>query len=264
MGSRRLFVDGKPIDGNALSAQLVRLRKSDLKRARRKDSYKRIPLSIYQRLMVLGRKRYMAVVIVTILSLLWDGWVSRKKTKRVPKYEVMATRRMLHDHFGLSVSSAGSAISEMVNRDILIVARESVFSGKKGQNLGRFYRLPWMDDPGGKKISVYWGLLVSEPFLSLSVTLQAVLILLHQFHDRKSNQLTIKPYALKEYGIHRNLLPNYTVKLIKAGLMNYLENDDFEFTWFDEDGNPNFDKLKTMHLSHTDLASNSYQVAVNE
>jgi hypothetical protein len=254
MGRHKLFVDGKPIDGSALSAQLMRLRKSNLKRTRSESSFKRIPLSIYQRLMVLGRARYMAIVVVTILSLLWDGWASRKKSKRVPKMEVMVTRRMLHTHFGLGESSAGSALSAMVELGMMPIAQESVFSGKRGKNLGRLYRLPWMEKPAGKKIQVYWGLIVSEQFLSLSVTLQAVLILLHQFHSREHNRLTIRPCALKGYGVNRNLLPKYIGRLIKVGLLNYLEDDYYEFMWFDDDGKPNFNKLKIMHLSHTDTA----------
>ena len=121
-----------------------------------------------------------------------------------------------------------------------------------------------MEKADGKKLHIYWGLLISEPFLGLSVTLQAVIILLHQIHSRKNNRLTIKPYALSEYGINRNRLSEYITKLRHAGLLHYIEGNDYAFAWFDSDGTPNFNKLKTMHPDHTDPAPNSYQVVVNE
>jgi hypothetical protein len=256
--------DNKPLDGSRLSAHLLQLRKSDLKLARRADSFKTIPLSHYQSLMVLGRKRYVAIVVSTYMSLLWDGWKSKRKTKRIPTNKLMVTRRMLHEHFSIGESTAGQILKALVDHKIILVAQKSVYSGKKGQNLGTLYRLPWMESGSGKNIHIYWGLLVSEVFIGLSVTQQAVIILLHQFHSRIKNRLTIKPYALSEYGIHRNRLCEYVNQLRQIGLLNYIEGDDYDFAWFDKDGKPNFNKLKMMHLSHTDPAPNSYQVAANQ
>jgi len=149
--------------------------------------------------------------------------------------------------------------------DTIIVAQKSVYSGKQGRNLGTLYRLPWMENSKGKQLHIYWGLLVSEPFLRASVTLQAIIILLHSLHNRKENRLTIRPYALSHYGIHRNRLPGYVTQLMDIGLLEYIEDHDYAFTWFDLDGKPEFSrlKLKSMHLTHTDPAPNSYQGAVN-
>ena len=122
-----------------------------------------------------------------------------------------------------------------------------------------------MEKPKGKCLNIYWGLLVSEPFLHASVTLQAVIILLHRLHNRSKNRLTIRPCALEQYGIHRNRLPGYIAQLKDLGLLEYVENFDYAFTWFDLDGKPEFTrlKLKSMHPTHTDPAPNSDQGAVN-
>ena len=122
-----------------------------------------------------------------------------------------------------------------------------------------------MENPKGKCLQIYWGLLVSEQFLHAPITLQAVIILLHRLHDRKKNRLTIRPCALERYGIHRNRLPEYIRQLKDIGLLEYLEDFDYAFTWFDLDGKPEFTrlKLKSMHPTHTDPAPNSVQGATN-
>ena len=162
-------------------------------------------------------------------------------------------------------STAQKAINDLVQHHKIIVAQKPVYSGKQGQNLGTLYRLPWMEKPKVRSLNIYWGLLVSEPFLHASVTLQAIVILLHRLHSRKENRLTIRPCALEQYGIHRNRLPVYISQLMNVGLLDYLENYDYAFAWFDLDGKPEFTrlKLKSMHLTHTDPAPNSYQGAVN-
>ena len=264
MSKRLIQSDGKPFDGGALVSHLAKLQKSDLKLARRPHSFTKIPLSHLHELSVLGRKRYSAIAVSTIMSSLWDGWTSTKKSKRVPSSKVMMTKRMLHQHFGFGESTAGQVLSDLSQHGITIITQKGVYSGRQGKNLGTLYRLPWMEKSKGKQVHIYWGMLISESFLALSVTLQAVIILLHQLHSRKENRLTIKPNALKEFGVHRNKLPRYVNELRSAGFLYYIEGDDYEFSWFDKDGQPSFNNLKTMHLSHTDLAPNSYQVVVNE
>jgi len=177
----------------------------------------------------------------------------------------MITRRMLSQHFNMCSSTVQEAINDLVKHGMVIVAKKSVYSGKQGKNLGTLYRLPWMEKPKGKYLHIYWGLLVSEPFLHASVTLQAVIILLHRLHSRKKNRLTIRPGALQQYGIHRNRLPGYIAQLKDLGLLEYVEDFDYAFTWFDLDGKPEFTrlKLKSMHPTHTDPAPNSDQGAVN-
>ena len=229
---------------NSLSVHSEKLRKSDLKRCRDVNSFKPIPESHFNDICKLGRCKYRAIVVSTIMSLLWDGWKPKKGSKRIPNNKVMLTRRMLCQYFGISESTAGQAISDLVRYEIITVATKSVFSGIQGKNLGASYRLPWMEDRKGKKIYIYWGLLVSTVFLELSVTLQAVIILLHCLHSRRKNRLTIQPYALVEYGIHRNRLTEYIDQLRCAGLLEYVENHDYKFTWFDRDGYPNFNRLK--------------------
>jgi len=151
---------------------------------------------------------------------------------------------MLYQDFGIAESTAGQAISDLVRHQIVVVATKSVFSGIQGKNLGTSYRLPWMEDKKGKNLYIYWGLLVSTVFLELTVTLQAVIILLHCLHSRRTNRLTIQPYALSEYGIHRNRLSEYIDQLRCAGLLEYVENHDYKFSWFDKNGYPNFSRLR--------------------
>ena len=255
----------KAINGKALSDHLKNVRKTDFKKIRNANQFMAIPESHYIELMKLGRGRYRAIVVSTFMALLWDGWKSKKKSKRVPSNKVMITRRMLSQHFDMCTSTAQQAIIDLVQSDAIIVAQKPVYSGKQGQNLGTLYRLPWIKNPKGQRLKIYWGLLVSEQFLRACVTLQAVIILLHRLHSRKENRLTIRPCALTQYGIHRNRLPKYISQLMDVGLLEYLENYDYEFAWFDLDGKPEFSrlKLKSMHLTHTDPAPNSYQGAVN-
>ena len=168
----------------------------------------------------------------------------------------MVTRRMLSQHFGISPDTAAKAISDLVQHDNIIVAQKAVYSGKQGKNLGAMYRLPWMEYAKGRCLKVYWGLLISEAFLELSITLQATIVLLHRLHNRSKNRLTIQPCALAQFGIHRNRLPGYLQQLLNAGLILYIENYDFEFSWIDSEGNPDFDRIKklSMHLTHTKVA----------
>ena len=253
-------------NGKALSAHLKKIRKTDFKKMRQLNHYKAIPEAHYMGLLCLGRSKYRAIVVSTLMSLLWDGWKSRKKTQRRPNNKVMITRRMLAQHFNMCLSTAQQAIKDLVQHDKVIVAQKSIFSGRQGKNLGTLYRLPWMEKPKGKCLHIYWGLLVSEQFLRASVTLQAVIILLHRLHSRSKNRLTIRPCALEQFGIHRNRLPVYISQLMDAGLLEYLEDFDYAFTWFDLDGKPDFTRLKlnSMHPTRTDPAPNSYQGTINE
>ena len=256
----------KAIDGQALSAHLEHIRKTNFKKKLSGNHFKAIAESHYMSLMILGRGRYRAIVVSTYLSLLWGGWTSKKNTKRKPNNKVMITRRMLSQHFDMCTSTAQLAIIDLVHSYTIIVAQKPVYSGKQGQNLGTLYRLPWMEKAEGKRLHIYWGLLVSDPFLRLTVTLQAVIILLHRLHSRKDNRLTIRASALTAYGIHRNRLPKYISQLKDTGLLEYLEDYDYSFAWFDLDGKPEFSrlKLKSTHLTQSDLAPNSVQGAVNE
>jgi hypothetical protein len=251
--------------GRALVAHLKKVSKTNLKKMRQPHSFKPIPDSHYMDLMPLGRGRYRAIVVSTVMSLLWDGWKSGKNTRRKPNNNVMLTRRMLSQHFNMCPSTVQEAINDLVKHDKIIVAQKHVYLGLKGKNLGTSYRLPWMEKPKGKCLNIYWGLLVSEPFLHASVVLQAVIILLHRLHNRKKNRLTIRPCALEQYGIHRNRLPEYIIQLTNIGLLEYVEDFDYEFTWFDPDGKPEFTRLKLnpMHLTQSDPAPNSVQGAAN-
>jgi hypothetical protein len=255
----------KALDSSALVTHLADVRKSDLKKIRRANHYKAISESHFESLLELGRGRYRAIVVSTYMSLLWDGWVSKKKTKRKPNNKVMVTRRMLSKHFNICPDTAAKAISDLVQHNDIIIVQNHVYSGKQGKNLGTQYRLPWMENASGNSLKVYWGLLISEAFLGLSVTLKATIILLHRLHSRSKNRLTVRPCALTHFGIHRNRLPGYLRELVNAGLLLYIENHDYEFSWIDGDGKPDFDRIKkiSMHLTHTDPAPNSYQEVIN-
>lgn len=256
----------KAVNGHKLSENLKILHKKDLRKARRGNHFKPIPESHYIDLLKLGRSRYRAIVVSTYLSLFWDGWKSKKTTRRKPNNKVMMTRRMLSQHFKINECTAGKALNDLVAGNFITVAQKPVYSGRQGQNLGTLYRLPWMENPKGKSLHIYWGLLVSEAFIQLSVTLQAVIILLHRLHNRKQNVLTIRPGALQQYGIHRNRLPKYISQLMNAGLLEYLGDYDYAFRWFDLDGKPEFTrlKLKSTHQKYTATAPNVYQGVVNE
>ena len=198
-----------------------------------------IPEKTYFEISQLGRAKYRGIVVSTFMALLWDGWTTRKKTKRKPSSDVMVTRRMLAAHFDFSESTAKQALADLTKHGLITVSRKSVYSGKKGNNLGTFYRLPWMEKkPSGKHLKIYWGLLVSDAFLDLSVTPQAIIILLHAL-----NRLTIRSVALSHYGIHRTTLPDYVNELMVAGFLVYLGEYDFAFGWIDSDGKPDFDRL---------------------
>lgn len=253
------------IDGKSFTKNIKIIRESDIKLCRQDKSYKSIPESFYISLNKLDRRKYRAVVISTYMSMFWDGWKPKAKSKRIQNDKVMLTRRMLHQHFDIAESTAGDAIYDLVNNQFIRISRKHVYSGKQGMNLGTVYQLSWMGKSTEKKLHIYWGLLVSEPFLKLSVTLQAIIILLHSLHSRRKNFLTIRPSALSKFDVHRNRLPKYINQLIHAGLLEYIENHDYRFTWFDKDGNPNFYhlKLKYTHLSHTNPAPNSCHGAAN-
>ena len=66
------------INGKALVDRLKYVRKHDFKKKRQPHSFKPIPDSLYTGLMILGRGRYQAIVVSTYLSLLWDGWTSKR------------------------------------------------------------------------------------------------------------------------------------------------------------------------------------------
>ena len=230
--------------GAGLSLMLKQQRKADARLLRRKTSFKAIPESVYFELAKLGRAKYRAIVVVSYMALLWDGWTSRKKTKRKPSLEVMITRRILAAHFNMPEATGKRALHDLVKNGTIIVSRKAVYSGKNAKNLGTFYRLPFMEkNSGGKQLKVYWGLLVSDGFLGLSVPAQVIIILLHSLHNRSRNRLTIHPNALTRYGIHRTTLPAHLNELMAAKLLLFVEDFDFEFGWFDSDGKPDFTRL---------------------
>ena len=230
--------------GAGLSLMLKKKRKADAKLLRRKTSFKSIPEQVYSELAKLGRAKYRAMVVVSYMALLWDGWTSRKKTKRKPSLEVMITRRILAAHFNMPEATGKRALHDLVKNGTIIVSRKAVYSGKNAKNLGTFYRLPFMEkNSGGKQLKVYWGLLVSDDFLGLSVPAQAIIILLHSLHNRSRNKLTIHPSALTRYGIHRTTLPAHIAELRNAELLIYIEDFDYSFGWIDRDGKPDFSRL---------------------
>ena len=234
--------------GAALSVTLKQQRKANARLLRGKTSFKAIPESVYFELANLGRAKYRAIVVATFMAHFWDGWKSRKRTKRKPSSDVMMTRRLLATHFDMPEATGKRAIQDLDRIGIIIVSKKAVFSGKSGKNLGTMYRLPWMEKPSGKRLKIYWGLLVSDAFLAQSVTLQGVIILLHTLHNRSKNRLTIRPYALSRYGIHRTMLPAYITELTEAGFLEITDEYDFAFSWIDRDGKPDFNRLKKISV----------------
>ncbi|OOY67272.1 hypothetical protein [Solemya velum gill symbiont] len=219
---------------------------------RKPHTFAVIPMGILQDLVPLGRKKYRSIVVAVWISSLWDGWTGRndRKSRHIPRQDVLMTKRWMHQEFGYSESTIYDALIDLLGTNQLEVTSKGHYSKNGAQ--GTKYRPNWMPAKG-RKIFVYWGLLTSDAFLNLSITEQAVLILLHVHHHRKINRLTLSGGALVEFGIHRNRLPEYIDKFRHTGLLDHVEGHIYAFSWFDEKGSPIFD-----HLNKNTDAPNSY------
>lgn len=224
---------------------------------RKPNSYRRVPVSLFRSLANLGRRKYRAIVAAAWASAFWDGWKSGKKTTRIPTDEVMLTRRFMADHFGYNPNTIDSALADLKEHQHITVAVEAKFSGLKGKNLGRKYRLKWMENSKGEHcVRILWGLLVSDAFLRLSIETQAVLLLLHTVHYRRQNRLVIRPQTLAQYGIHRNRLPEHVDQLRLSGLLDHVDGYSYRFAWLNDNGEPICHKLKIVHSTWAGTAPN--------
>ena len=148
----------------------------------------------------------------------------------------MITRRMMADLFGYSENTFGLALRDLLDIGMTSIARDYKYTGKDGKNLGRAYKCSWMDDTAGKhKIWLHWGLLVSDAFLSLDITSQAILIILHVDHVRKRNRVVINYKRLTVMGISRRIINDHVDLLRHAGLLIFVD-DDYKFAWLQDDG----------------------------
>jgi hypothetical protein len=219
--------------------------KTDPKDWRRPHEWRKIPESVFFELSQTGRAKYRDIVVVTFMALLWNGWDSKKKkrSRRIKSKDVMVTRRLLAEHFGLKESTAKRALSDLLSCGLITVSEHGRYTGNPAENRGTRYRLPWMDKPSNKGVKILWGLIVSDAFESLSVPAQAIIILLHALPRHSPNRLTIQPCALSRYGIHRNRMRGHLQELTDARLLVYIEVYTFEFAWIDDGGELYFNRL---------------------
>lgn len=190
------------------------------------------------------------IAVIGAISLLWDGWTGKKATdsKRMPTDRVMFSRRFAASMFGIPEAVAQRAINDLIDCELITVVEKGKRSVKA--NRGSTYNLSWLSyrknrpKDSRQTVQLYWGLLTSKAFKALDDTLKAVLILLHLFHSRRSNRVTIKPSSLKAYGIHRNRLLGYANDLRLAGLLDHIDGNQYRFTWInDSSGKPDFSIL---------------------
>jgi len=235
--------------------------KGGLRNCRQVHYFASISLSLIMKVCGHGRKKYRMIVCATWFSLLWDGWVGRKgkSHKRSPTNNVLMTRRLMHSNFGYNPSTFQLAISDLLETGIITVVKKGFYSGGSDTNKGAFYKVDWMKKKDESKVRIYWGLLISNAFLSLSIPAQATLILLHTLHNRNKNTLYIKPDSLAKFGIHRNTLPKHLDEIRFSNLLDYVDGNTYQFTWFDERGGLDFSGTikKTVHLTQSSDAPNS-------
>lgn len=222
-----------------------RVKKRGIEKVRKEHFFVKIPEELFFILKDLNRAKYRSIVCASWMSLFWDGWTGKKKkgVYRRPTKKVMFTRRLMQEGFGYQASTIQNAIDDLLDIGQITIAQESVFTGDAGKNRGRCFYLKWMEKNEGKKIHIYWGLMISDTFRSLDITLQAILILLHSLHMRARNQVYIRPSSLEKYGVHRNRMSEYIDALRHAGLIQHIDGHRYEFTWFDDNGRPDFECL---------------------
>ena len=135
--------------------------------ARSAHSRVHIPATLLKSMCDLGRAKYSAVVVSALLSILWDGWSTKrtKKCMRIPRQDVLFTRRMAQSWFGIPEATADRAIKNLRSIKLISECRKGSYSGDPDKNRGTTYKLSWL--PKAKEtpaIWLYWGLLASKPF----------------------------------------------------------------------------------------------------
>lgn len=201
--------------------------------------YTRVPINTLLDAVSMGRGKYRAIICIAWMSLYWDGWKPKKKSKRIKTEKVLFTRRMMKNQFGYSEDLFRRALVDLKLFKMISVDTPGFY--KKDKNSGTYYKLAWMPGKGSNRINLYWGLMASDAFLSLSVTLQAVLLMLHTIHYRKQNKVVITPTSLKSFSVSRKKLPGYMDKLRQAGFIDLIDTNTYSFTWLDGKGKPDFD-----------------------
>mgnify|MGYP002640778887 CR=1 FL=1 len=210
---------------------------------RSQHQYTRVPVNELFKAVDNGRGKYRAIICIAWLSMFWDGWKPRRGSKRVKSEKVLFTRRMMKNQFGYSEDLIRRGLADLKRANRITVQTQGFYTGH--HNSGTYYKLEWMPGKHSQKINLYWGLMASKVFLSLSVTLQAVLLMLHTIHFRKENRLTIKPNSLDKFKVSRKKLPRYIDELKSAGLLDIVDENTYSFTWIDLKGKPDFERLQT-------------------
>lgn len=209
------------------------------RRDRQHHQHTRLPINALLEAVQLGRSKYRAIICVAWMLLYWDGWKPKQKSKRVKSDKVLFTRRMMSNQYGYSEDLIRRALVDLKRIEMISVASIGFYSDH--HNSGTYYNLSWMPGIGLQRINLYWGLMSCESFLSLSTTLQAVLIMLHTIHYRKHNRITITPTCLMHFNVSRKKLPAYINQLRQAGILVLVDINTYAFPWLTDEGKPDFD-----------------------
>lgn len=211
--------------------------------------FQKVPDTAFLRLAELGRRKYAAIVYVAQMSLRWKGWRSRKRRGRV-EHDVMLTRRFMSNYYGYCENTIESAIQSLKEAELIEEVRKPAVLGSSNKNRGTTYKPLWMyEKPTKRNAWIFWGVLTSEAFLSLSITTQAILILLHLKLHRKMNILTCRPGDLQEFGVNRKIVTKHLEYLMHAGLLEHVDGHDYRFPWLVSATDVDTRKLKKNSLS---------------
>lgn len=205
-------------------------------------AYQRYTSSVYIDVcQQLGRNKYRAIVAIAWLSNSWDGWVTRKKKfkkkGRIPVQASLISRRMMSAQYGYCEKTIQNALSDLLTVGTIRVASEFVYSSKQ-QSRCRTYYCPWMKQKDRKsKVKIYHGLLTAPSFLRLGITSQAILLLLHIWHKKSGNTVTINHGELINLGVSKRIITRQLNLLRNAGFIEYISGNAYQFSWLDDCGN---------------------------
>ena len=87
------------------------------------------------------------------------------------------------------------------------------------------------------KVKIYHGLLTAPSFLRLGITSQAILLLLHIWHKKSGNTVTINHGELINLGVSKRIITRQLNLLRNAGFIEYISGNAYQFSWLDDCGN---------------------------
>ena len=123
-------------------------------RGRQHHQYTRVPINALIHVVELGRGKYRAIICIAWMSMYWDGWKPKKKSKRVKTDKVLFTRRMMSNQYGYSEDLIRRALTELKRIEMISVASIGFYSDHRSS--GTYYNLSWMPGNGLQRINLYW------------------------------------------------------------------------------------------------------------